>query len=117
MCRLDIPDSEGMLFLYNTLQTSLNFWMFNTHSQLDILYIREDGSVDSFRTMEPCIRQDGEIWDDWYSRCRRAADAGGYGSDGPAIAALELPGGWLERNAAVMGEVLAAKLVVDWEAL
>lgn len=56
MYRYDLPDDYGMLFVFGAEQP-LGFWMENTPSPLDIIYIRGDGTVDSIVQGEPFSRE------------------------------------------------------------
>jgi uncharacterized membrane protein (UPF0127 family) len=44
MFRRDLPADEGMIFPYKPAQ-EVAFWMKNTLIPLDIIYIREDGTI------------------------------------------------------------------------
>ena len=92
MCRETVPYGTGMLFVFEESR-ALNFWMFNTYAQLDIVYLDDSRSVVKALSMEPCPRpyqyDDGR----WRSHCSSAAS--GYGSGEAARYALELPAGWL----------------------
>ena len=44
--RSDLPDDYGMLFLFSDSQPR-QFWMQDTLSPLDIVFIREDGLIDT----------------------------------------------------------------------
>ena len=129
MCRSRVPEQEGMLFLWPDEDPpegmQRRFWMWNTYVPLDILYIREDGSTDSFFTMTPCPRNDDEIDDvgAWGRRCTQESQEGrggqGYISNSDdIIAALELPAGWLEET---LGRGLTesaadlASITVSWD--
>ncbi|MEE9433153.1 MAG: DUF192 domain-containing protein [Sphingorhabdus sp.] len=46
MFRTQLADDAGMLFPYDKPQT-LSFWMKNTVIPLDIIFIRDDGSIES----------------------------------------------------------------------
>ena len=84
--------------------------MFNTYQPLDILYLDvERGLVNALR-MEPCARPEGHEDDAWRSACLSAAS--GYGSDGEAQYALELPAGWLESNGWSLDDL--EELEVSW---
>ena len=52
MYRPNLPDDYAMLFLFND-DRPRSFWMRNTLSPLDIVYIRADGTVDSIVQGEP----------------------------------------------------------------
>ncbi|PHP68101.1 hypothetical protein CSC94_05425 [Zhengella mangrovi] len=52
MFRTAMPDDHGMLFVFQD-NIRAAFWMMNTILPLDIIYIREDGTVDSIRRGVP----------------------------------------------------------------
>ena len=93
MCRAVVPAGTGMLFEF-AQASPLGFWMFNTYVPLDIIYLDAELRHVGSATMQPCPRPDGFADGEWSSHC--AAASGDYGSDGPAMYALELPAGWLE---------------------
>jgi uncharacterized membrane protein (UPF0127 family) len=73
MKRDSIPADYGMIFVFPD-ETPRSFWMKNTRIDLDILYVRSDGVIDSIATM-------------------RAYDLTGVSSKGPAKYAIELNSG------------------------
>ncbi len=52
MYRKNLADYKGMLFVYDN-EEILTFWMKNTYIPLNILYIKEDLSIDSTHYMKP----------------------------------------------------------------
>lgn len=46
MHRWSMPDTQGMLFIFE-VEEPRSFWMHNTLMGLDILYIRENGTIES----------------------------------------------------------------------
>ncbi|MFP4312270.1 MAG: DUF192 domain-containing protein [Nitriliruptoraceae bacterium] len=79
----DLPDGEGMLFLFEEERTS-GFWMWNTRIPLDIAFAGLDGTVHTIATMVPCEASDpGE--------CPITAP------EEPYVTALEVPAGWFDR--------------------
>lgn len=56
MYRPDLPDDYGMLFVFAN-DSPRSFWMKNTLSPLDIVYIRSDGVVDSIQQGTPLSEQ------------------------------------------------------------
>ncbi len=85
MFRKDLPENEGMLFLYPHPQI-LRFWMSNTLIALDIAYINHDKIIISIQHMEPLNEK------------KR------YVSPVPAQYALEMNKGWFERNNVSVGD-------------
>jgi len=74
MFRTSLADDAGMLFPYRAPQT-LSFWMKNTYIPLDIIFIREDGSIENIAANTIPYSLDS------------------VSSTGPAIAVLEIRGG------------------------
>ncbi len=111
MCRGNVPDGFGMLFLFDQPRSG-GFWMFNTYIPLDILYIDHTGKVIWNDTMQPCARQTSETDNAWRNRCASRASRpdpslGGY------TAALELPSGWLAKSG--IGPDLPGEMIVTWQ--
>jgi uncharacterized membrane protein (UPF0127 family) len=52
MFRRDLPANEGMIFPYSPAQP-VSFWMKNTLIPLDIIYIRQDGTIARIVTAQP----------------------------------------------------------------
>jgi uncharacterized membrane protein (UPF0127 family) len=74
MFRTSMADDTGMLFPYSAPQF-LSFWMKNTYIPLDIIFIRQDGSIENIAAnTEPYSLES-------------------VTSTGPAIAVLEIRGG------------------------
>lgn len=55
MFRPDLPDDYGMLFVFND-ERQRSFWMENTPSPLDLIFIRIDGVIDSVAQGTPLSR-------------------------------------------------------------
>ena len=113
MCRIAIPDQEGMLFAFDDTSRR-SFWMFNTHVPLDLIFINADGGVDSAVTMQPCP-SNGQDETTWRQRCSAVARDGGYNSTGDVMNALELPGGWLERSGIVAPGGDFSEVTLEWD--
>jgi len=54
MRRDSMPGDHGMIFVFQTPQ-KLPFWMKNTRIPLDIIYVDEQGKVDSVKQMQPYV--------------------------------------------------------------
>ena len=52
MFRKDMPDNRGMLFVFETSRP-VGFWMKNTPMPLDMVFIRQDGTIASIQQAEP----------------------------------------------------------------
>jgi uncharacterized membrane protein (UPF0127 family) len=113
MCREPIPPGTGMLFTYDT-DRSNGFWMFNTYTPIDILYLDQSGHVVDTITMSPCPRGPGEgsgsDFDRWQTRC--ADEAGVYVPSGPWRNTLELPAGWLDVQG--LGGLPGRDFTITW---
>lgn len=86
MKRDSIPADYGMIFVFPD-ETPRTFWMKNTRIDLDILYVRSDGVIDSIATM-------------------RAYDLTGVPSKGPAKYAIELNSGMANKIGVKPGDHL-----------
>lgn len=106
MCRRNLPDGNGMLFLFDT-PVSGGFWMFNTYIDLDILYIGEDGKVVRAVRMKKCPRAAFESRPKWERRCH--AESKKYVPGAKYTATLELPAGYLKRKGFSPEQPLTAK--------
>ncbi|WP_194755724.1 DUF192 domain-containing protein [Aliidiomarina indica] len=53
MFREDLPDQQGMLFVYPEPR-QLSFWMYNTRIPLDIAYMNDRFEILEILSMEPC---------------------------------------------------------------
>lgn len=87
--KAEVPANFGMLFVFPD-EAERSFWMRNTLIDLDIAYMRKDGTVVSVSTM-------------------KALDETGVPSKGPAMYALEVPGGTFKR----LGIKPGAKATID----
>lgn len=94
MCRPEVPGGTGMLFVFEA-ERSGAFWMYNTYVDLDIIYIRPDGTIADIKRMNSCLRE-GQSDNEWASRCGRESAA--YQPDQSYTATLELPAGWLNSD-------------------
>ena len=100
MCRSSVPDNTGMLFKFSSESTH-GFWMYNTYVPLDIIYLNgEKRAVDAL-SMSPCPRPAGADDTEWHTKC--VSESGQYGTKTPALYALELPSGWLDRAGIPLG--------------
>ena len=84
MYRQSIPDSCGMLFVFEEEEV-LSFWMRNTYIPLSIAYLDYSGYIVSIKNMIP-------------------HDEIGVSSDYPAIYALEVNKGWFLKNDVKVGD-------------
>lgn len=92
MNRDSLPESEGMLFVYDTIQPAEgSFWMFNTRIPLDIAFLDENGTIVSIRQMEPCASP----YPQWCPS---------YESGAPFQYALEMQLGWFEERGVGVGD-------------
>jgi uncharacterized membrane protein (UPF0127 family) len=77
MHRRNLPDGEGMLFVFERDQI-LSFWMKNTFIPLSIAFIASDGRIIDIRDMEPqslsavkstrSVRYALEVPQGWFTR-------------------------------------------------
>ena len=81
-----LPDGQGMLFVFSD-ERYLGFWMKNTITPLDIAYARMDGTIVSTHTMPALTYQT-------------------FPSYEPAMFALEVRAGTLERLGIAAGDVI-----------
>jgi uncharacterized membrane protein (UPF0127 family) len=84
MFRKNVPDGEGMLFVFESDQR-LAFWMKNTLIPLSIAYVSSDGTIREILDMEPLSLASVES-----SRSVRYA--------------LEVPQGWFGRVGVAAGD-------------
>jgi uncharacterized membrane protein (UPF0127 family) len=92
MERRHLPDTAGMLFVYDTTQPdSSGFWMFRTRLPLDIAFLDSAGVIRAIRRMAPCE-----------SPLARGCPA--YAAGVPYRAALEVNAGYFERRGIRVGD-------------
>jgi uncharacterized membrane protein (UPF0127 family) len=92
MERRHLPDSAGMLFLYDATQPdSSAFWMYRTRIPLDIAYIDSAGTIRSILHMEPC-------------QTMLAQGCPTYPAGAPFRAALEMNSGYFSRHSVHVGD-------------
>ena len=110
MCRESIAAGTGMLFTY-TSDRNNGFWMFNTYTDIDIIFIDKSGGVSDQLTMSPCPRESEEENDDqWKVRC--AKEATNYVPLTSWRYVLELPSNWLaDQN---IGDSIVREMNVNW---
>lgn len=91
MERRVLPDSGGMLFLYEADEPAdAGFWMYRTRIPLDIAFLDSTGVVVAVRQMEPCT-------------ATLARGCPSYVPGLPYRAALEVNAGGLERHTIGLG--------------
>jgi uncharacterized membrane protein (UPF0127 family) len=91
MERTALPDSVGMLFLYDRDEPATSgFWMYRTRIPLDIAFIDSAGRIVAVRQMAPCP-------------ARLAAGCPTYEPGVPYRAALEVAAGALARQQIALG--------------
>ena len=92
MERRHLPDSAGMLFLYDTTQPdSSAFWMYRTRIPLDIAFIDSAGTIRTIRHMEPC-------------QTMLAQGCATYPAGAPFRAALEVNAGYFAQHRVQIGD-------------
>jgi len=92
MERLHLPDSAGMLFLYDATQPdSSAFWMYRTRIPLDIAFVDSAGTIRSIRHMEPC-------------QATLTQGCPSYPAGAPFRAALEVNAGYFARHGVRLGD-------------
>ena len=84
MYRRELPESRGMLFVYEEPET-LSFWMKNTFVALSIAYIDRDGIILQIEDMQPQTTTT-------------------HPSRRPAMYALEVNRGWFQRHEVEVGD-------------
>jgi uncharacterized membrane protein (UPF0127 family) len=91
MERTSLPDSAGMLFLYERDEPATSgFWMFRTRIPLDIAFMDSAGRIVAIRQMTPCTAT-------LMSGCPS------YEPGAPYRAALEVNAGVLARHGIAIG--------------
>ncbi len=89
MGRDHLETDTGMLFTFDQSEV-LSFWMQDTLMPLDILFFDADGKFVSATSMVPCTEE----------------PCPSYQSSGPALYALEVEEGFVERNGVGAGWTL-----------
>jgi uncharacterized membrane protein (UPF0127 family) len=89
MFRKNLPDGEGMLFVYERDQV-LSFWMKNTNIPLSIAFIASDGRIVDIKDMYP-------------------HDENSVLSTRSVRYALEVPQGWFSRAGVRHGDIIIIK--------
>jgi hypothetical protein len=87
MFRTRLGPDEAMLFVFGR-DSNLTFWMKNTPVDLDLAYIRADGTITQTERME------ANVLDPVFSR-------------EPVRFALEVPAGWLQEHGVAAGTKVA----------
>lgn len=90
MHREKLEEGNGMLFVFEN-EAPRGFWMKNTKIPLDIVFFNREKKVVSFvENMKPCSE--------------RTAKCQTYDSEKPAMYALELPEGMVEKHGIKAGD-------------
>ena len=84
MFRESLDINSGMLFIFNEVAEQ-SFHMRETKIPLDIAFIREDGTIESIKELEPF-------------------DESSIASDGEVLCALEVNRGWFAENNVEVGD-------------
>jgi len=94
MERRHLPDSAGMLFLYDATEPdSAGFWMYRTRIPLDIAFMDSAGVIRSIRRMLPC-------------ETALAQGCPTYAPGAPYRAALEVNAGYFDKHHTKVGDRL-----------
>ena len=97
MERQSLPDSMGMLFVYDDVQPAdAGFWMYRTRIPLDIAFADSAGTIVSIRAMEPCA-------------ARLAAGCPTYAPGAEYRYALEVNAGFFARHRVQQGSRLLVR--------
>ena len=86
MFRESLDVNSGMLFIFDDVQKQ-SFHMTETRIPLDIAFIREDGTIESIKELEPF-------------------DESPVSSDGEVLCALEVNRGWFAENNVEVGDTI-----------
>lgn len=86
MCRADLPEGHGMLFVYPRPQKA-KMWMKNTRVALDFVFIAANGRIVKLASADP-------------------GSAQRIVTDTPVAAVIELPAGTVARHAIRIGDEL-----------
>ena len=93
MFRESLDINSGMLFIFDEVAEQ-SFHMRETKIPLDIAFIREDGTIESIKKLEPF-------------------DESSVASDGEVLCALEVNRGWFAENNVEVGDELVVEYVVE----
>lgn len=88
MQRDGLPDDAGMLFIFEE-ESEQGFWMANTQIALDLIFVREDGTVLSL------------------SKYVQPVSTETVRSNGPAMYVLEVEAGYSDSIGIIEGDVMA----------
>lgn len=102
MCRADIPDGTGMLFIFQSVSTQA-FWMYNTYLPIDIIYLDAQRHPLHAVRMDPCPRPQHANDSDWQRLC--LTESTRYTSGQPVKYAIELPAGWLIQRGIPLSDI------------
>lgn len=97
MRRLELPESAGMIFLFQKEQPrGRSFWMHRTSIPLSIAFLDADGVIRQILDMDPCRSR-------FWFRCP------GYPAAVPFHAALEVNRGYFGRRGVTVGDRLVLR--------
>ena len=78
MYRKTLPENNGMLFVFETLDANNCFWMKDTDLPLSIAFLRNDGTIINIADMQPyslyehcpseAVRYALEMYQGWFSK-------------------------------------------------
>jgi uncharacterized protein len=94
MERTTLPETQGMIFVYETPQDTLGgFWMYRTRIPLDIAFIDPAGSIVTIHTMQPCISPNPQL-------------CASYRPTAPYLHVLEVNAGYFGRHGVEVGDTV-----------